>query len=143
MVQFKQDPPHWRRTGRTHNALVKAPKNSIYLAPNQQAVRYCEDICRAIGREDIKVMSAETALRNGAERLRGLEISDIELDHSFRLDAGRYNEDGNYIPSPEERAWDYVRSRIRNYKYGDFDAGHYCPLARHAMQSRTFHAAAR
>jgi ribosomal protein S24E len=65
----------YRGTGRTTKAIKNLPENGVYIVHHQNAVRYCEDIVRSLGK-NIEVISISKI-----HTLRGRELTGYYVDH--------------------------------------------------------------
>jgi len=86
-----------RQTGQTTSQLKAAPKNAVFIWVSG-ATQYPRDLARKLGREDLKIVGPDWLT---SDRWRGLELSDIILDHALTL-KGR-----------EWEAYDHAKTRIR------------------------------
>ena len=69
------------QTGRTTRQLLDSPHGAVFVAPSYIAIRYCRDIAKSIGRDDIQIKDL-TWLKNRS--WRGRRYSAIILDHHTR-----------------------------------------------------------
>lgn len=85
-----------RGKGHTTQQLKDAKLGALFIWCNSR-IDYPKALARHLGREDIKIVSPSVLECNG-ERLRGLTLPEIILDHAC---------------VPDEREWDVIE-RARN-----------------------------
>ncbi len=90
-----------RGSGRTTQQMKQAPRGAIFVWVNGW-LRYPAELASALDRSDLKIYGP-SILEHGAERLRGLELSGIVIDHDAKLTSEQW--------SGYERVLPMVRSR--------------------------------
>lgn len=72
-----------RGTGRTRDQILKAKQNAIYIWPNR-FLSYPRMLARSLDRLDI-IFYSRDALKYNGEQLRGMEMSELIIDHAIKL----------------------------------------------------------
>lgn len=88
-------------SGRTTQQMKHAPKNAIFIWVNGW-LRYPAELASRLDCCDLKIY-APSVLERGAERLRGLEISGIVIDHAADLTSEQWNGYERVIPMVRPR----------------------------------------
>lgn len=79
---FKKDPMMSEPQGLTTKQMMAAPQRALYIWPVASSISYARALAHHIGRHDLAIVSP-SVLRDGGDRLRGLQVSAIICDHGF------------------------------------------------------------
>lgn len=88
MSQHESDELAKRGTGRTTRQIQAAPLAAVYVWPNGET-SYPRELALGLGRNDLRVMSAEAAFADHGARLLGLAPGKVVIDHAVELNAER------------------------------------------------------
>lgn len=94
-----------RGTGRTTRQMEAAPKGALFVfAGGANARDYNRSLARKLGRDDLRILSPTEFEQHSIHRLRGIELTGIEIDHAVDLTQEQVDGYRTLLPMIRRRA---------------------------------------